>query len=314
MVLFFMDRFGALARLAPASRENVVQLQRGFLDFRRLALKTQLVEVHVRAHDEDQKLLPEIRKLEIERDLLQAKLLEAEKKMQAVEAEYYRCGAELATSFVGMLEHIKKLNSPLSEVVKRLQDLYKQLSDPDVVMDSNKVAEVSVLVAKFRSFLPLLEDALTLDKPLTVRKNAIKDKLELLQEQNRQAREALAETEESVAMTQLDCITIRDFAQKADMIGETLSDVLEKSSSLLPWMTVPNSQIHSSLSRCAELLQEETQSLKAFRDQNFLDILEKDMAEDRSGEGEFELGDDGGLAYVSAEKLVELVVTGKGAA
>jgi hypothetical protein len=119
----FLLRFGALARLAPASRDNVVQLQRGFLDFRRLALKAQLVDVHVRAHDEDMKLLPEIHRLESERDLLQAKLMEAEKKMRLVEAEYYRCGIDLASSFVGMLAHIKKLNGPLTEVVKKLQDL-----------------------------------------------------------------------------------------------------------------------------------------------------------------------------------------------
>jgi hypothetical protein len=91
---------------------------------------------------------------------------------------------------------------------------YKELADPEVTMDASKVAEVSVLIAKFRSFLPLLEDALTLDKPLTGRKNAIRDRLELLKEQNRVAKESLAEMEETVAMTQFDCVTIRDFAEK----------------------------------------------------------------------------------------------------
>lgn len=220
-------------------------------------------------------------------------------------------------------------------LIFRLFFSYKELSDPDVTVEASKAAEVSVLVAKFRSFLPLLEDALTLDKPLTGRKNAIEERLGLLQEQNRQLRESLTETEETISMTQLDCSTIQDFAErvnmrerkkqtqnhclksfKAESIGETLSSILEKSSSLLPWMTVPNSQVHMSLSHYSDLLQQETQNLRAFRDENFLDVLEREAGEEGGPKSnpDFELGEDGSLAFVSAEKLVNLVVTGKGAA
>jgi adenylosuccinate lyase len=108
------------------------------------------------------------------------------------------------------------------------------------------------------------------------------------------------------------------------VIGETLSEVLAKASSILPWMTVPNSQIHSSLSQCSDLLHEETQSLRAFRDENFLAKLERNVGEEthqqqqqqqqHEKDVDFELGEDGSLAYVSADKLVELVVTGRAAA
>lgn len=77
----------------------------------------------MRAHVHDQNLLPEIRRLEEEREQLQRALLEAEKKVQAVEATYYRCGGQLAASFVGMLNLIKRLNQPLTDVVKRLQEM-----------------------------------------------------------------------------------------------------------------------------------------------------------------------------------------------
>ncbi len=308
--------YGALARLPVAQRENVVQLQKAFLDFRRLALKTQLVEVHVRAHDEDALLLPEIQRLDKERQELHANLIRVEELMRNAESEYYKCGAELAAGFLEMLSFIKKLNVPLQDVVRRLQDLYKLHSDPDAAIDQTQAAEVSVLVAKFRSFLPLLEDALVLDKPLAGRKNAMREKLEALTEQNKKMKEQLSEMEDMVAMTTLDCNTIRDFSTRTVGIAETLEEVHAMSSSLLPWMTVPNSQIHSSLSRYSEALREETQPLKVFRDPNFLDVLEELAAQqdDQGPQPDFEVSEDGSLAYVTPDKMVELIVTGRGAA
>ncbi len=129
-------------------------------------------------------------------------------------------------------------------------------------------------------------------------------------------REQLSEMEDMVAMTSLDCNTIREFSAKAVSIAETLEEVHEMSSSLLPWMTVPNSQIHSSLSRYSEVLREDTHSLRVFRDPNFLDVLERLAAQqDEPGaDADFELAEDGSLAYVTPEKMVELIVTGRGAA
>ena len=58
-------------------------------------------------------------------------------------------------------------------------------------------------------------------------------------------------------------------------------------------------------------------SLRNFRDPNFLDVLDELSRQAESGvKGplDLELSDDGSLAFVGAEKMVELIVTGKGAA
>jgi hypothetical protein len=157
---------------------------------------------------------------------------------------------------------------------------------------------------------------LVLDKPLAGRQHAMRERRDVLLEQNKRMREQLSEMEDMAAMTALDCNTIRDFSAKAISIAETLQEVHEMSGSLLPWMTVPNSQVHSSLSRYSEVLREETLSLRVFRDPSFLDVLERlaQQQDEGGADADFELAEDGSLAYATPEKMLELIVTGRGAA
>lgn len=305
----------ALLRLAPSQRENVVQMQKAFLDYRRLVLKTQIVDVHMQAHDADSALLPQIRKLAQEKLKLQKELILLEREMQKSDESYYESSQILSSSVRGMVRSIKLVNAPLLEVMKRLEELYKKHIDSEVPADPTEVEEVTVTVNKFRAFLPILEDALLLNKPLSGRDHALQEKLTELEAKTSEMKAEVASLSEAVAMTRLDCETMREFGERADAIAELVEEVSERSSDIYPWLKAPSSQVHQTLSRAFLSLREETSSLQAFREPNFLNVLDSlSQQSDISRSEDFELSDDGSLAYVTPDKLVELIITGKGAA
>lgn len=98
---------GAVARLPAERREQVIRIQKAFLDFRRLLLKTQLTEAHMKELLADAELLPQIHRLDDERLDHQEALMSLEEQMRDCEDAYYSCGAELSTSFLRMLSFLK---------------------------------------------------------------------------------------------------------------------------------------------------------------------------------------------------------------
>lgn len=210
---------GALNRLPPERREKVLRVQKAFLDFRRLLLKMQLVETHMKQLTTDAELLPEIARLDTQRLEHQQTLIDVEEKMRFWESSYYERGAELSATFMQMINFVKMLaKGPLHGVMGRLQELYMQLVDTSDAAPEVPTEEVDVLVDKFRAFMPLLEDALLLDKPLMGRQHAMREKLAELQEENAKLARKIAELDEAVAMTSLDCETIQEFTTRASGI------------------------------------------------------------------------------------------------
>lgn len=299
------------AKVPQARRDKVATVQRAFLDYRRLLLKVQMVDAHMRDLEREADLVLEIERADKLKIGQQFRLVELEKRMRAIEANYFARGAELSSTFFQMLNYIKLLSEgALNKVNLQLQDVYKQLLDES--QPDPPAEQLELLVERFRSFLLLLEDSLMLDKPLVGRQHMMHDKLAALKEMNKRYGEQIAELDDIMPLVSMDCETFAEFTQRSAGITERLQSIQARAAELLPWLQAKDAS-HGALAECSNGLTAETAYLRPFRDPSFLDRLQASEQEGpTSRNAEMEFSEDGALSYISVDKMLDLIVSGKG--